>query len=66
MRDRALALTARAASEGLLGVRTRPEALVDAAVGGLIYRAAILGKEVSAEQACGYVRELLGLAPQAG
>lgn len=61
VRHRAVALVRRAAREGLVDDRADPEVLVDAAIGGLLYRSTILGQEMTAEQASGFVRELLGI-----
>ncbi|BDA63632.1 TetR/AcrR family transcriptional regulator [Actinomyces capricornis] len=62
VRERAVALVRRAAREGLVDDRAAPEVLVDAAIGGLLYRSTILGQEMTVDQACRFVRELLGIS----
>lgn len=61
VRQRAIALAARAQREGIVRSDLAPQVLADAAIGGLVYRTAILGEPMTTAQAKEFVHGLMGL-----
>ncbi len=51
IREQAILLVTKAQQQGELDKNRQPEALVDAAIGGIIYRIAILGEPMTINQA---------------
>lgn len=62
IRSRAINLLDGAMLRGEVRDSIAPEILVDAVIGGLIYRAAILAEPLGVEDACAFAREVIGLA----
>ena len=61
IREQAILLVAKAQQQGELDKNRQPEALVDAVIGGLIYRVAILGEPMTIDQAKQFWREMISL-----
>lgn len=59
LRERAISLLSEAMQRGELTPTEHPENLVDAVIGGLIYRAVVLAEPVSVEQAKDFWRDVL-------
>ncbi|MFT3945285.1 MAG: TetR/AcrR family transcriptional regulator [Ancrocorticia sp.] len=51
IREQAILLVMKAQQQGEIDIERQPEALVDAAIGGIIYRIAILGEPMTIDQA---------------
>lgn len=63
VREHAVALVTAAIHRGELGPDVHPRTVVDAVIGGLIYRAAVLAEPVSVEEAKEFWRDVLGMRP---
>ncbi len=59
LRNQAIALVAAAVERGELAPSTQPDVVVDAVVGGLIYRGAVLAEPVTADDARDFCRAVL-------
>ena len=61
IRYRGIALLEGAMRRGEIRGSIDPEVVVDAIIGGLVYRAAILAEPLGVEEACAFARKVVGL-----